>query len=115
MKKNIAKTNGMSVAGFIFGLFCLLTAFVISFVPLFAGLSICLSILSRGDQRMNWFAKFGIIFSVTGMILAFVEGFAILSSLPGGLSGLFERLIPWTDPTTWLDFSRNLMTIFVSL
>lgn len=102
MEKTVAKNNGMSVAGFIFGLLCMLTCFTVVFVPVLAGLGICLSILSRGDGSMTWLARLGIIFSVIGILLAFILGNFIIISTPGLLNNIFERLYFWVDPDNWL-------------
>lgn len=96
------KYTAMSVAGFVFGLLCFIFSFTVITAPMFGGLSICFSILSRGDKHMDWLAKIGLIFSIVGIVLAYFLGIMVISSMPGFWENIFERLYSWTNPAEWL-------------
>lgn len=104
--------NAMSVAGLVFGLLCMILCLSILPVPLFGGLALCFSILSRGDGHMNLLARLGIIFALIGIVVAYSLAVWIIMTSPGFLSSIFEYLYSWTDPANWLSNIRDYVTVY---
>lgn len=64
------EVNGLGVAGLLFGVFSLLFSALVFTVPLFGGLSITFSLLSRGGKRMNTIAMVGIVLTIVSAVVA---------------------------------------------
>ena len=95
-------STGMAVGSLIMGLLSLLTSFIMIFTPLFSGLAIAFSWLSRGNSKMKGAAIIGNILAVIAMIVSISVFCMLIAWIVGhlagaGISGL-NQMFDWMQP-----------------
>lgn len=76
-----ADSNTMSLAALVFGILSVLGSLVVVPTPLFAGLAITFSWLSRGDKRMSNQALAGNILAVIAICISLIVAAVLLLAL----------------------------------
>lgn len=85
------EVNGLGIAGLLFGVFSLLFSALVFPVPLFGGLSVTFSLLSRGGKRMNTIAMVGIALTIVSVAVALAAA-AVMIVYMGDILGLIREL-----------------------
>ena len=75
-----ASSNGLSLASLVFGILAVIGSFVIIPTPLFAGLAITFSWLSRGDRRMSNQALAGNILALIAIAVSIIIFVVIIAA-----------------------------------
>ena len=75
-----ASSNGLSLASLVFGILAVIGSFVIVPTPLFAGLAITFSWLSRGDRRMSNQALAGNILALIAIAVSIIIFVVIIAA-----------------------------------
>lgn len=78
MNETKAASNNMSLAALIFGILAVLGSFTVVLTPVFAGLAITFSWLSRGDKRMCTQAVVGNVLGVIAIVISIIVLIAIV-------------------------------------
>lgn len=76
-----ASSNSMSLAALVLGILAVLASILVIPTPLFAGLSITFSWLSRGDKRMSNQALAGNILAVIAIVISLIVATVVLIAL----------------------------------
>ena len=93
-----AGSNTMSLAALVFGILSVLGSLVVVPTPLFAGLAITFSWLSRGDRKMSNQALAGNILAVVAILISlFVLGLLLVVCFLAGRQGTYyvHRFWQW--------------------
>lgn len=85
------EVNGLGIAGLLFGVFSLLFSALVFPVPLFGGLSVTFSLLSRGGKKMNTIATVGIVLTIVSVAVALAAA-AVMIVYMGDILGLIREL-----------------------
>lgn len=67
---NRAETNGMSIAGLVFGILSLLVCWTVVLAPFMAGLAMTFACLSRGDKKMCGLSIATVVMAIISILVA---------------------------------------------